>query len=50
VAIGGITKSNIIELKGSGIAGISVISAIFAQEDIEKATFELKELTENILK
>ena len=48
VAIGGITKSNIIELKGSGIAGISVISAIFAQEDIEKATFELKELTENI--
>ena len=30
IAIGGITKNNVLELKGRGIAGISVISAIFA--------------------
>lgn len=37
VAIGGITKDNIKELKGLGFAGISVISAIFAQKNIEEA-------------
>lgn len=37
VAIGGITKDNIRELKGLGFAGISVISAIFAQKNIEEA-------------
>lgn len=42
IAIGGITKDNVCELKGTGICGIAVISAIFAQEDIEKATRELK--------
>lgn len=42
VAIGGITKDNLIELKGSGICGISVISAIFGQKDIKSATEELK--------
>jgi thiamine-phosphate pyrophosphorylase len=42
VAIGGITKDNICELKGSGIVGVAVVSAIFAQEDIEKAAKELK--------
>ena len=36
VAIGGITKDNIRELKGLGFAGISVISAIFAQKNIEE--------------
>ena len=38
VAIGGITKDNLMELKGSGIDGIAVVSAIFAQENIEEAT------------
>ncbi len=42
VAIGGITKDNIKELKGSGICGAAVISAIFAQKDIRGATEELK--------
>ena len=46
VAIGGIGKHNVLELKGSGIDGIAVISAIFAAEDIQKATAELKALTE----
>lgn len=50
VAIGGINKNNIMELSGSGICGIAVISAIFAQPDIMKATAELKELVEKMVK
>ena len=50
VAIGGISKDNVMKLSGSGICGIAVISAIFAQPDIIKATAELKELTEKMLK
>ena len=42
VAIGGISRENVMELKGSGIAGIAVISAIFAKPDIEKATADLR--------
>ena len=49
VAIGGITEDNIKELKGSGIVGISVISAIFAQEDIKDACERLCANTERIL-
>lgn len=49
VAIGGITKDNVRELKGTGITGISVISAIFAQKDIQNATAELLKRTEEIL-
>ena len=45
IAIGGITKQNVSELKGSGICGIAVISAIFAQKDIKAATKELKKRT-----
>jgi thiamine-phosphate pyrophosphorylase len=44
VAIGGISKDNIDYLEGSGVCGIAVISAIYAQEDIEGAARELKEL------
>ena len=42
VAIGGISRDNVMELKGSSIAGIAVISAIFAKPDIEKATADLR--------
>lgn len=49
IAIGGITKENVSELKGSGICGIAVISAIFAQKDIGKASAELKQKVEEIL-
>jgi len=41
VAIGGISLNNVDELKGSGIAGISVISAIFGAADIEEASKKL---------
>ena len=45
VAIGGITQSNLSELKGGGMSGIAVVSAIFAAEDIEAATADLKKKT-----
>ena len=45
IAIGGISRDNVGELAGSGLAGIAVISAIYAQSDIEEATKELKRLT-----
>ena len=50
IAIGGITKDNVSELSGTGICGIAVISAIFAQEDIEGAARVLKERTEEAVK
>jgi thiamine-phosphate pyrophosphorylase len=45
VAIGGISKSNIHKLSGSGADGVAVVSAIFAQPDIGKATTELLKLS-----
>ena len=42
VAIGGITQGNVVKLTGSGIDGVAVISAIYAQKDIKKATADLK--------
>lgn len=50
IAIGGITKDNVSELSGTGICGIAVISAIFAQENIEGAARVLKERTEAAVK
>lgn len=44
VAIGGISAGNVGQLAGTGIAGIAVISAIFAQDDIEGAARELRTL------
>lgn len=44
VAIGGITEANTPALAGTGIAGISVISAIFGQKDIKSATASLKQV------
>ena len=49
IAIGGITKDNVAELAGSGICGVAVISAIFGQKDIQKATEEVKFSVENML-
>lgn len=49
IAIGGISKDNVLELSGNGLSGIAVISAIFAQKDIESATKELKKLTKQMV-
>lgn len=48
VAIGGITKENVCELKDSGIAGIAIISAIFAKPDVKAATTELRRIMEKL--
>lgn len=37
VAIGGIHSGNILDLKGTGVDGVAVVSAIFAAEDIRAA-------------
>ena len=50
VAIGGIKADNILELKGSHIDGVAVVSAIFAAEDIKEATKDLLEKVKKIVK
>ena len=49
VAIGGINAENILKLKGSGIDGVAVVSAIFGAKDIGKATKELYTLANNLI-
>lgn len=48
VAIGGITEENIDGIRGSGVSGVAVISAIFGASDIRKATERLKEKVEEL--
>lgn len=50
VAIGGISRNNILKLEGSGISGVAVISAIFAADDIRLAAAELKMLAGQVVK
>lgn len=50
IAIGGINKKNVSELSNLGLCGIAVISAIYAQPDIEAATRELKEAAKSMVK
>ena len=50
VAIGGITAENTPQLAGSGICGIAVISAIYGQKDIYKATASLKNITREMVR
>lgn len=48
VAIGGINRSNISELEGTGVFGAAVVSGIFAAEDIEAECRLLRALAERI--
>lgn len=48
-AIGGITKENILELKGTGISGAAIVSGIFAEKDIYNSTLELKWKIEEVV-
>lgn len=50
VAIGGINKSNISSLSGSGVDGVALVSAIFGADDIEKECRLLKKLSEDMVK
>lgn len=48
VAIGGIGLQNMEEIKGGGMKGVAVVSAIFGAEDIKTATEKLKEKAQAI--
>ena len=48
VAIGGITRENILELEGCGLDGVAVVSALFAQENVKAAAEELLALSDRI--
>ena len=48
VAIGGIKKDNLMELQGSHVDGIAVVSAIFGAEDIRQETKELRKKAEEM--
>jgi len=49
VAIGGIGAGNILQLRGSGVDGVAVVSAIFAAENPGKATADLLKLAEKMV-
>lgn len=49
IAIGGISRDNVLQLSGKGLSGIAVISAIFGQPDIQAATAQLRKLTEEMV-
>ena len=50
VAIGGINSKNLMELCGSGVDGVAVVSAIFAAEDPGEATARLLELAREMVR
>ncbi len=49
VAIGGIGPSNLAQLKGSGAAGIAVVSSLFGAEDIQAAAQALARQARQVL-
>lgn len=50
IAIGGIEKENVQKLRGNGLSGIAVISAVFGQPDITEACRQLKEQVKRIVR
>lgn len=49
VAIGGINKSNIMQLAGTGVDGAALVSAIFAADDIEGECRALRKLSDEMV-
>lgn len=49
VAIGGIHEDNLLQLKGSGVDGVALVSAIFSAENIEQTCRELRHLSEEMV-
>ena len=49
MAIGGINAGNLPQLAGSGVNGVAVVSAIFAQPDPGAATRHLLELARTMV-
>lgn len=48
VAIGGINRENLPQLAGTGVAGVAVVSDIFAAQDITAACRELRALSDTM--
>lgn len=48
VAIGGIRAENALQLKGSGVDGIAVVSALFAAPEVAAAAAHMRRLAEQI--
>lgn len=48
VAIGGVNENNVLKLKDTNIAGVSIISAILGKKDIKKAAFDISKQLEFI--
>lgn len=49
VAIGGIGPGNLMQLAGSGVCGVAVVSAIYAQPDIRAAARKLRTLSQEMI-
>ena len=50
VAIGGINRDNILELEGTDISGVAVVSGIFAASDIEAECRHLRSVLKQVIK
>ena len=50
VAIGGISKENMLKLKGTDVDGVALVSAIFAAQDIETECRMLHQMSEELVK
>ena len=50
VAIGGINKKNLLDLGGTGVDGVALVSAIFGAEEIENECKELRLLSEKMVR
>lgn len=50
VAIGGISKNNMLQLAGTGVDGVALVSAIFAADDIKNECQLLRKLSEEMVK
>ncbi len=49
VAIGGIHRDNLLQLSGSGVDGVALVSAIFSAADIEGTCRDLRALSEQMV-
>ena len=49
VAIGGIGKTNMMQLAGTGVDGVALVSAIFSADDIERECRLLRQLAEDMV-
>ncbi|MEG0378903.1 MAG: thiamine phosphate synthase, partial [Eubacterium sp.] len=49
VAIGGINEGNLLDLKGTGVSGVAVISTIFAKPDIQAASQNIRKLSQEMV-